>query len=513
VIAITRFVLVLGIAGCSSSSTPVCEPPITINAGEDFRQAFHFSPPSGWMNDPNGLVFADGEYHLFYQHNPDSLFWGNVHWGHAVSTDLLAWRDLPVAIAPNDVLGWAFSGSAVIDSGNTSGPCASDECMVAVYTHAGGEDGLQKQSVASSDDAGRTFAEYEGNPVLPNPGDQPDFRDPRVFRYQDRWIMALASGDQATLYSSDDLLRWTELSAFGPITDPGFPSGTWEVVDLFPLEVAGEERWVLKTDLLSRPLGPTTGRYWVGHFDGTRFAIADDEPLAGRVFDGGADFYAATSYNGLPTGEQIWIGWQASWAYAFSIPTEPWRGTMSVPRLLGLVQDGERVVLTQTPYGVEAGREACALVDLSDEPPLASVQEALAGASGDVLDIEIGIRIPGGRGGLAVRVSEDGERTEVLYDADARELHVDRRHSGEPIAIEGFHTVHRLAMREQDMVEMRVLVDRASIEVFADGGRAVISDLIFPAPSSQGLALVEAPGMTVAYLRVYRMRDVASRAL
>ncbi|KPK12211.1 MAG: hypothetical protein AMJ62_15965 [Myxococcales bacterium SG8_38] len=170
--------------------------------------------------------------------------------------------------------------------------------------------------------------------------------------------------------------------------------------------------------MLSRPLGPTTGRYWVGHFDGARFAMADDEPLAGRVFDGGADFYAATSYNGLSTDEQIWIGWHASWAYAFSIPTEPWRGTMSVPRLLGLVEDGERVVLTQTPYGVEAGREACALVDLSDEPTLSSVHEALASASGDVLDIEIGIRIPAGRGGLAVRVSEDGE----------------------PIATQGFHS-------------------------------------------------------------------------
>lgn len=506
-----RFVLVLGIVGCSRSSTPVCEPPVTINEGEDFRPAFHFSPPSGWMNDPNGLVFADGEYHLFYQHNPDSIQWGNVHWGHAVSADLLTWQDLPIALAPNDTLGWAFSGSAVIDAGNTSGQCAGDDCMVAVYTHAGGDDGLQKQSVAFSGDAGRSFAEYAGNPVLPNPGDEPDFRDPRVFRYRDRWIMALASGDRAELFSSEDLLNWTELSEFGPISDASFPPWTWEVVDLFALQVDGEERWVLKTDLLSRPLGPTTGRYWVGNFDGTRFTIPDTEPPAGRVFDGGADFYAAISYNGLPAGEQIWIGWQASWGYALSIPTEPWRGSMSVPRLLRLVDDGEGLVLTQTPYGVEAGREECPLVDLSSEPTLARVREALAAVSGDVLDIELGIRIPSGQGGLAVRTSEEGERTEVLYDADARELQVDRRSSGEPIDIEGFHTVHRLPMRPQDLVEIRILVDRASVEAFADDGRAVISDLIFPAPSSQGLALVEAPSMSVAYLRVYRMRDVASR--
>jgi fructan beta-fructosidase len=362
---IGRFVLVLGIVGCSRSSAPVCEPPVTINEGEAFRQAFHFSPPSGWMNDPNGLVFADGEYHLFYQHNPDSIQWGNVHWGHAVSADLLTWQDLPIALAPHDTLGWAFSGSAVIDAGNTSGQCAGDDCMVAVYTHAGGDDRLQKQSVAFSDDAGRTFTEYAGNPVLPNPGDEPDFRDPRVFRHGDRWIMALASGDRAGLFSSEDLLNWAELSEFGPITDASFPSWTWEVVDLFALQVHGEERWVLKTDLLSRPLGPTTGRYWVGDFDGTRFTIPSTEPPAGRVFDGGADFYAAISYNGLPVGEQIWIGWQASWAYAFSIPTEPWRGSMSVPRLLRLVDDGEGPVLTQTPYGVEAGREECPLVDFS----------------------------------------------------------------------------------------------------------------------------------------------------
>jgi len=454
---------------------------------ERHRPRYHFSPEAGWLSDPNGLVHFEGEWHLFYQHNPGATIWGDVCWGHAVSRDLVSWQHLPVALRPSPRLGLAFSGSAVVDRGAPSGLCAGSPCLVAIHTHAFGEDGTQKQSLAVSHDRGRTFVEPAGNPVLPNPG-LADFRDPKVVWHapSGRWVMALAAGDRAHFYASPDLQAWTKLSELGPIAGL---AGAWECPDLFALGLGDAEKWVFKLDRNAGIGEPGSEGYaMVGRFDGERFF--PETPPPGRRLDFGPDFYAAQSFSDAPDGRRIWIAWRDSWHYALCAPTDPWRGSMTIPRELSLVDDGDGPILVQRPVAeLRALRGACPIASLASVDVPAGGSDALAGVAGDALEISVVVEPRDARrAGLAVRLGE-GEQTRIGYDRERGAVYLDRTRSGDVSFSPGFGARYEapLALRDGAMA-LSVFVDCSSVEVFADDGRAVLTANVYPRPGSTGLA-------------------------
>jgi fructan beta-fructosidase len=322
------------------------------------RPQFHFTPARNWINDPNGLVYVDGEYHLFYQYNPYGDQWGHMSWGHAVGTDLLHWQELPVAI-PEDTKYMIFSGSVVVDRNNSSGFGVKGQApLVAIYTgHLQPDGGLQNQQLAYSNDRGRSWTKYAGNPVLDL--GLKNFRDPKVFWYEpgQKWVMAAVLSDrhQVTLYESRNLKQWTHLSDFGPA---GAASGVWECPDLFPLNVSGASagKWVLKVDVFEGHVaGGSGGQYFVGDFDGKTFRRDDrgnaSDDSAAQWLDYGADFYAAASWSNLPAsdGRLLWIGWMNDHHYAQYTPTSPWRGSMTMVRELALRRAASGWIVAQSP--------------------------------------------------------------------------------------------------------------------------------------------------------------------
>ena len=344
------------LAGCIDTPQELNTQAVSIMFDEQHRPQYHFSPPEQWMNDPNGMVFYEGEYHLFYQHYPDSNVWGPMHWGHAISTDMLNWEHLPIALYP-DELGYIFSGSAVVDWKNTSGfGDGTTPPLIAIYTYHEPEKAreadrtdFQYQGIAYSLDKGRTWTKYEGNPVLDNPGIR-DFRDPKVMWHEEsqKWIMTLAVKDHISFYSSPDLKAWTFESDFG--ADVGGHGGVWECPDLFLLPVTGtdEEKWVLLVSI--NPGGPAGGsatQYFIGDFDGSTFSLdstfaTDVTPVNGEErsvwIDYGADNYAGVTWSDIPEhdGRRLFIGWMSNWAYSQVVPTTVWRSAMTLPREMRL---------------------------------------------------------------------------------------------------------------------------------------------------------------------------------
>jgi fructan beta-fructosidase len=454
-----------------------------------------------WINDPNGLVHHDGEYHLFFQHNPFGDDWGNISWGHAVSRDLVRWERLPVAIAAEGDEA-IFSGSAVVDQRNTSGfGTDRDPPMVAIYTSAY-PDG-QAQSLAYSTDRGRTWTKYAGNPVLRDA--EREFRDPKVFWHEPagewRMVVVKAAVRTASIYASADLKRWEHCSDFAP---DGASEGVWECPDLFPLPLGGSVKWVLVVSVNPGAVAGGSGmKYFVGDFDGTRFR-ADGDPA---WLDYGRDYYAAVSWNGVPDGRRIMIGWMGNWEYAHELPGALRRSAMSVPREIGLRAVGGRVELVQRPVlelrGLRTGR-AYRLRPRIVRPGTWRVTGD--GAWGGKLDVEAAFRLRGAtRFGVHVLAGGD-ERTVVGYDAATQELYVDRTRSGDASFSPGFAGVQRapLAAR-RGRVRLRILVDRSSVEVFA--GHRVITDQVFPSASSRAVRLfaeggpVGLGGLTIRRLR------------
>jgi sucrose-6-phosphate hydrolase SacC (GH32 family) len=468
------------------------------------RPHVHFSPPSGWMNDPNGLLHVDGVYHLFYQHHPDSLVWGPMHWGHATSRDLVAWEHHPIALRP-DHLGTAFSGSAVLDVAGDAG--LGRGAMVLFYTHFR-EDEPQSQGLASSVDGGETWTPYSGNPVLDAPPGLIDFRDPKVIRYGappgepgGHWVMVVVAGDEVVLHRSDDLLGWTESGRFG--RGYGAHGGAWETPDLFELEVdgTGERRWVLVVSVLGGgPAGGTGTQYFVGSFDGDVFTC-EDPPGEIRWVDHGADFYAPQSWTDAPGGRRTWLAWMSNWAYARTVPASTWRGAMTVARDDRLRHDGRRAVLAQQPAEeIEArGRVLAHEKDLAVGP--GAPWEADAPAA-----YELRLRLDGGAAGTTYRGA--GGATRLTYDPARGVLHVLRSDRG-LVGVDppGGQEV-AVPVRDGE-VEIRLLVDTCSVEVFADGGAVVLTNQVFPMPDASGVALhvVGAP----AQVRSVELRDLTAR--
>src|SRR5215216_3309237 len=316
-----------------------------------FRPLYHFTPPSNWMNDPNGMVYANGEYHLFYQYHPASDVWGPMHWGHAVSRDLLNWKHLSIALYP-DELGTIFSGSAVVDTHNTAG--FGKEAMVAIFTHH--KDNVQSQSLAYSMDSGRTWTKYHANPVLAAPNDTPDFRDPKVFWYGEQntghWVMCLAVRDRIMFYRSSNLIQWTHSGEFGP--GYGSTAGVWETPELFelPVDHGPDTRWVLTIGVSDgAPAGGSGTQYFIGSFDGRNFT-SENPPETVLWADYGADFYAAQSWNDEPYGRRLLIAWMNNWQYALLSPSSSGqRGIFSLIREESLTrtESGVRLVSKSAP--------------------------------------------------------------------------------------------------------------------------------------------------------------------
>jgi fructan beta-fructosidase len=429
---------------------------------EPYRPQVHFSPKEHWANDPNGLVFFEGEYHLFFQYNPFGDVWGHMSWGHAVSSDLIHWQELPVALREEDGV-MIFTGSVVVDRANTSGFCAGNKpCMVAVYT--GHTSHLQTQHLAFSNDRGRTWVKYSKNPVLNL--NLSDFRDPDVFWSEQsrRWVMAvsLPNEHKVVFYGSPDLKEWDRLSEFGPA---GAISGQWECPDLFELPVgnSSSKLWVLKVGLNPGGLQGGSGeQYFIGRFDGARFI--NENPSAFTLWsDYGKDCYCALTFNNLPAGRSpIMIGWMNNWEYANKVPTHPWRGQMTVPRELSLQSFPEGIRLVQTP--------AAALDSLRE------THTTMANPGKSFVFIAT-MDLRGAKQAGWKLLSDGGAYFTIGYDSARKEVFVDRTQAGKfPARTAAFWSA------PSGPLTFDILVDSNSVEVFTAGGRIAITDLIFASP-------------------------------
>lgn len=448
------------------------------------RPLVHFTPRRNWMNDPNGLLFHGGRYHLFFQYNPEGLAHGSISWGHASSTDLLTWREHPLAIS-FDEHEQIFSGSAVADETNSSGFGDGESTpLVAVYTSAQ-SNGIQAQSIAYSTDAGETWQKYGGNPVLDR--GSADFRDPKVFRYQgdagEYWVMVAveATEHRVLFYRSDDLKDWSPLSSFGP---DGAVGGVWECPDLFPLALDGDptkQRWVLIVSMNPGGVAGGSGtRYIVGDFDGTEFVPDSRWPLMDAAdsglrdldwLDWGRDCYAGVTFNGLPDDQRTMIAWMSNWDYARDLPTDPWRGSMTLARRLALVTDNGRPQLRTTPV-LPTATPVFAMRDVQLQgalqpvslPVPARITMVLGGTDG-VLDLELS--------------GQDGAAT-LRIDTAGRTVALDRRRAFSVEPNELFASVERfdLPAADADETTVEIVTDHGSIEVFAADGLRSLTDVV-----------------------------------
>jgi fructan beta-fructosidase len=464
-----------------------------VSYAEPHRPQIHFSPETGWMNDPNGMVYYDGEYHLFYQYAPKEIDIPNPkHWGHAISTDLVHWEHLPVALSP-DSLGEIWSGSAVVDWENSSGLQTGDEAvLVAIFTHF--QNGDQQQSLAYSNDRGLTWTKYDGNPVIPNPGFK-DYRDPKVFWNPSsaHWVMVLAAGDRVLFYTSLNLIDWHLASQFGELE--GAHGGVWECPDLFPLCVDGSPDttlWVLLVSVGSgAPNGGSGTQYFIGGFDGETFTNHLPARAVNWV-DYGLDNYAGVTFSDVPKSDsrRIFIGWMSNWIYAYKVPTNPWRGTMTLPRVLELVTDK-----TGTPQLTSSPIRLLNKLRLTQTQNIQHEEDTLDGTlmpvgnhpilqefDGQALEILAEID-PGTATQFGFRFKNKArDQVMVGYDVQAQALFIDRRGSGIVDFDPNFgRHIHAAPLDlESSTLQLHIFMDRSSVEVFGNGGITVITDLIFP---------------------------------
>ncbi len=459
------------------------------------------------MNDPNGLVFYRGQWHLFYQWQPAEA--SGKWWGHAVSGDLVNWRHLPAALC-EDEHGAIWSGSVVVDERDSSGFFNGGEGLVAIFTHQKAE--YQAQSLAFSSD-GLAWTKFEGNPVLRS--ENPNFRDPKVFWHEQtqRWTMVLATGDCLSFFTSPNLREWTPASTFG--TDTDAPGDVWECPDLFPLAIDGDanrKKWVLLASRLGldnfedyedgeRGFGVCATYYFVGDFDGSTF-ISESDPLP----LGGPDDYASVSWSNAPGGRRILIGWMNHWGYAELIPTPGYQGALTLPREVALRTLPEGVRLVQNPLrALETLRDAA-----SSSGPLFLQSDEIVPVNGGSEHCEVLCEMEpeaGGASGLLVRAGDE-EATIIGYDTEAQCLFLDRSQAGDSDFSDHFARRYEVPLRlQRGLLRLRVLIDSTSVEVFANGGQARFCALIFPAPGNCGIEIFsEDAGCRVRSLTIYQLK-------
>lgn len=505
----TTLILILAIVafGCAKNQKPANVNQPADYYSEKYRPQFHFSPDSMWMNDPNGMVYYEGEYHLFYQYYPDSTVWGPMHWGHAVSTDLVHWEHLPVAIYP-DSLGWIFSGSAVIDWNNTSGLGENSvPPMIAIFTYHNsqleqtGSNQFQYQGIAFSLDKGRTWKKYANNPVLPNPGIR-DFRDPKVIWHENsqKWIMTLTAQDHVEFYSSPNLIEWTRESDFGK--ELGAHGGVWECPDLFQLEVKGtsEKQWVLLVSI--NPGGPNGGsatQYFIGDFDGRNFSTKQTET---KWVDHGRDNYAGVTWSDIPEmdGRRLFIGWMSNWSYATVVPTEKWRSATTLPRELNLLKNGNEYLLVSVPVNelielrgekVELPSQIISGIVSVDTKNIQVTRSEMAFKFQHKSNSQFGVPEEFG-----IKLSnEKGETFKIGYSPVNKTFFTDRTQAGQSSFSDKFSGKSVANYELQNSMEVRIFVDKASVEVFVDNGKLVMTDIVFPTEPYNKLELFSTNGV------------------
>ena len=426
-----------------------------ISNREQYRPIYHHTPAYGWMNDPNGMFYKDGVWHLYFQHNPFGSQWENMTWGHSTSTDLVHWTFEGDPVQP-DVWGAIFSGSAVVDKENTAG--FGKDAVVALYTSAAES---QIQSMAYSTDNGKTFTKYEGNPVITS--NVPDFRDPHMFWNEDikKWNMILAAGQHMEIYTSDNLKEWKLESSFG--AEYGNHGGVWECPDLMKMKVKGtdKEKWMLICNINpGGPFGGSATQYFIGDFDGYKF-VCDTKPEVTKWMDYGKDHYATVTFDNAPDGRHVAIAWMSNWQYANLVPTKQYRSCNSIPRDLGLFEyDGDIYCSVLPSPEMTAARKT--------KKPGKAITEACELIVNPKRDVTI------------ITLSNDkGEEVVMKYDAKAKTFSMDRTNSGKMDFSTAFPAVTE-APTFGKISQLRIFIDKSSIEVFDAEGKMAMTNLVFP---------------------------------
>lgn len=471
---------------------------------ESYRPVYHHTPPYGWMNDPNGMFYKDGVYHLYYQFNPYGSTWGNMHWGHSTSTDLVSWKHEDIALAP-DAWGSIFSGSCVVDHDNTAGFGAG--AVIAIYTSAKptpwGD--CQTQSLAYSLDNGYTFTKYAHNPVLTST--ERDFRDPKVFWYapDKHWVMLLAVGQEMEIHTSADLKEWKKESTFG--AKQGAHGGVWECPDLVELlvEGTGRKRWVLICNLNpGGPFGGSAAQYFVGSFDGKTFV--NESPAVTKWLDWGKDNYATVAWSDAPQERCIALGWMSNWQYQAILPTKQYRGENTIARDLTLYDQGGELYLKSSPsHEIKKIRKEKVSMHSFNVSDTYEIAELLKDNSG-TYELEMTIKnISAGKVKFCLS-NEKGNKVDMYYDMKRKLFVMDRSLSGKVDFSKEFPAVTVAPIAETKEIQIRLFVDKSSIEAFGEEGKFVMTNLVFPdAPYNRISFQSEDGSYKVSSLKLYKL--------
>lgn len=472
---------------------------------ETYRPVYHHTPVYGWMNDPNGMFYKDGVYHLYFQYNPYGSMWGNMTWGHSTSTDLTHWTYEGTAIVP-DAWGAIFSGSCVVDKDNTAG--FGKGAVVAFYTSAKSTPwgDIQSQSMAYSLDNGKTFIKYEHNPILTST--ERDFRDPKVFWYAPgkHWVMMLAVGQEMQIYSSGNLKEWKKESSFGAMQ--GAHGGVWECPDLVEVAVEGskEKKWVLICNLNpGGPFGGSAAQYFVGSFDGKKFV--NESPTQTKWLDWGKDNYATVTWSNAPAGRCIALGWMSNWQYANNVPTTQYRSANTLARDLTLYRAGGELYLKSKPSPeikkARAEEKKISTFEVKGNYEVASLLADNKGA----YEIEMTIENKGTSKIDFSLMNEKGEKVAMYYDVVRKQFVMDRSASGIVGFSRDFPAVTVAPVRNTDQIHLRLFIDRSSVEAFGEDGDYVMTNLVFPAePYNRMVFSSDKGSYIVKSMNVYRLQ-------
>jgi fructan beta-fructosidase len=471
---------------------------------EPYRLQVHFSPKEKWMNDPNGMIYCKGTYHLFFQYYPNDILWGPMHWGHAVSKDLIHWKQLPIALYP-DSLGYIYSGSAVIDEHNTTGFGKKGLIpLVAIFTHSdpkgekAGANDFQNQSIAFSLDDGNTWTKYKGNPVLKNPGIK-DFRDPNVNWYEPgkEWIMALATKDRVTFYSSPNLKNWSKRGDFGDTK--GSHAGVWECPNLFPLKADGKTYWILIVGVnAGGPNGGSATQYFIGNFNGKTFTAIDNKI---RWIDYGPDDYSGVTWSNTGN-RKIFLGWMGNWLYSSQVPTKKWRNAMTIPRELSLKQVNGELFLASNPVKELENVE-------EKNVPINTVELFKNGISELPEQCKITFNVGAINDYSLILSNNLGEKLVVGYRKKDNAYFIDRTKSGiVDFNSEFIKPLSSPRLTNDASSNVKLIVDASSIELFADDGLGIMTAIFFSRKSYDHLAVKYKEGVMIKDFTITPLKSI-----